>query len=56
MLYKKDFPPFKVPVVAPFLLLEMTELMLAWKAAFDEELSNYYDTVDHSSSIIGDKM
>ena len=55
-LHEEDFPPFKVPVVASFLPLEKTELMLAWKAAFDEELTNYCETVDHSSSIIGDKM
>ncbi len=52
----EDFPSFKVPTVAPFLPLERTELMLAWKAAFEEDLITYCQSVDHSSSIIGDKM
>jgi hypothetical protein len=30
--------------------------MLAWKAAFDEEVNSYCESVEHSSSIIGDKI
>ncbi len=52
----EDFPPFKVPIMALFLPLERTELILAWKAAFEEDLITYCQSVDHSSSIIGDKM
>jgi hypothetical protein len=52
----EDFPPYKVPIVAPLLPLERTELMLAWRAAYEEKLNTYYQSVDHSSSIIGDKM
>ncbi len=52
----EDFPPFKVPIMAPFLPLERTELILAWKAGFEEDLITYCQSVDHSSSIIGVKM
>jgi hypothetical protein len=49
------FPPFKVPAVAPFLPLERIQLMLAWKAAFEEELNSNYESMDRSSSTTGDK-
>ena len=55
-LYEEDFPPYKVPVVAPFLPVEKNELMLAWKEVFDEELKAYCESVDHSTFIITDKM
>jgi hypothetical protein len=35
------FPPFGVPILAPFMSLERKEFMLAWRASFDEEVENY---------------
>ncbi len=52
----EDSPPFKVPIMAPVLPLERTELILVWKAAFEEDLITCCQSVDHSSSIIGVKM